>query len=159
MRYFSLRILLHFYFLWAVVNVPIQTPIFSPWRLLRKMIILLLELGPPVVSQAGSSCLLSWQGCFMNIYLTYQVVHGRVLAACLLKNSKILKIVNLLLTSILFRDVMKLVTRKLHFKSLKATRPKKTVTLYLLMIQTSARLEEPITKINHLCISVRFRNT
>ena len=49
----------------------------------------------------------------MNIYLTYQVVHGRVLAACLLKNSKILKIVNLLLTSILLRDVMKLVTRKL----------------------------------------------
>ena len=49
----------------------------------------------------------------MNIYLTYQVVHGRVLEACLLKNSKILKIVNLLLTSILLRDVMKLVTRKL----------------------------------------------
>ena len=36
------------FFLRAVVNIPIQTLIISPWPLLRKIIISQLELGPPV---------------------------------------------------------------------------------------------------------------
>ena len=36
-----------FYFLGAFVNFPIQTLMFSPWLLLRKVIILQLELGLP----------------------------------------------------------------------------------------------------------------
>ena len=47
-RCFSLGIWLYFYFLRAVVNIPIQTHVFSPRHLLRKMIISQLELGPPV---------------------------------------------------------------------------------------------------------------
>ena len=40
--------LTYYLFLKAVVNIPIQTLIIPPWLLLRKMIILQLELGPPV---------------------------------------------------------------------------------------------------------------
>ena len=37
-----------FFFLRAVVNIPMQTLIISPRLLFRKMIIAQLELGPPV---------------------------------------------------------------------------------------------------------------
>ena len=37
-----------FSFIRAVVNIPIQTLLISPWPLLRKIIISQLELGPPV---------------------------------------------------------------------------------------------------------------
>ena len=49
-RYFLLRIWTIFLFLRAVVNIPAQTLIISPWHLFRKMIIsqLELELGLPV---------------------------------------------------------------------------------------------------------------
>ena len=40
------------YFLQAVVNIRIQTLSFSPWRLLREMIVSQLELGLPVSSEA-----------------------------------------------------------------------------------------------------------
>ena len=42
---FLLRIWLIFLFLRAVVNIPIQTSIISPWLIFRKMIISQLELG------------------------------------------------------------------------------------------------------------------
>ena len=42
---FLLRISLIFLFLRAVVNIPIQTSIISPWLIFRKMIISQLELG------------------------------------------------------------------------------------------------------------------
>ena len=45
---FFVRIWLTFLFLRAVVNIPIQTLLISPWLLFRKMIISQLELGPPV---------------------------------------------------------------------------------------------------------------
>ena len=40
------------YFLRVVINIPIQTLSFSPWRLLHRMIVSQLELGPPVSSEA-----------------------------------------------------------------------------------------------------------
>ena len=43
------RFTTYFLFLRAVVNIPIQTLIISPWLLFRKMIISQLELGPPVI--------------------------------------------------------------------------------------------------------------
>ena len=46
---YLLRIWLYFYFLRAVVNISIQTLLFSPWLLFRKMIISQLDLGLPVV--------------------------------------------------------------------------------------------------------------
>ena len=43
--FFLSRIWLYFYLQGAVVNIPIQTVIFSPWRFLRNEIISQLELG------------------------------------------------------------------------------------------------------------------
>ena len=44
----NLTVFFFFLFLRAIVNIPIQTLIISPWLLFRKMIILQLELGPSV---------------------------------------------------------------------------------------------------------------
>ena len=47
-RYFYWEFDWFFLFLRAIVNIPIQTLIISPWLLFRKMVILQLELGPSV---------------------------------------------------------------------------------------------------------------
>ena len=57
-----------FYFLGAFVNFPIQTLIFSPWLLLRKVIILQLELGRLVVSL---------QKLWMEFFKTPKYIHAQ----------------------------------------------------------------------------------
>ena len=77
---FLSRIWLYFYLQGAVVNIPIQTVIFSPWRFLRNEIISQLELGPPMWQQA--------LGAFASLNLPInESVWGRHLVVHL-KNSR-----------------------------------------------------------------------
>ena len=62
---FFLRIWRIFLFLRALVNIPIQTLIISPWPLLRKMIVSRLELGPPVVTFIKSANQCSIKQCLI----------------------------------------------------------------------------------------------
>ena len=65
-------------FLRAVVNIPIQTLIIPPWLLLRKMIILQLELGPPVTRWAVQTYSDISAKNFL-ILITYRRRHSKII--------------------------------------------------------------------------------